>query len=58
MIPYDIDPSLYTQSQEPKLDDGFSPPDAAPPQAVPGEEPSTVATVPPVEPVLSDKSDF
>jgi len=35
MIPYDIDPSLYTGDPEPPmLDDGFSPPHHAEPAAI------------------------
>ena len=55
MIPYDVDPSLHnTQPHEVQLDDGFSPPE--PVQPVPHESP--VATPPPVDPKLWDKSDF
>lgn len=55
MIPYEVDPSLHGEEpQEPRLDDGFTRPGV--PQ--PGELPSTVPTPRPIEPVLSDKSDF
>jgi hypothetical protein len=58
MIPYDVDPSLHnTEPHEAQLDDGFSPPEVAHP-ASPEEQPSTVATPPPVDPQLWDKSDF
>jgi hypothetical protein len=59
MIPYEMDPSLHAaEPHEPVLDDGFSPPppDVAP--ATPADEPSTVSTPPPIDPVLWDKSDF
>jgi hypothetical protein len=56
MIPYDVDPSLHnTQPHEVQLDDGFSPPE--PIQPVASHE-SPVATPPPVDPQLWDKSDF
>lgn len=60
MIPYGLDPSLHDGApHEPKLDDGFSrpPPEPVAPQS-PGDEPSTVATPPPLEPALGEKSDF
>ena len=45
MIPYDMDPSLYTSEPEPQvLDDGFSPPHRGEPPAS-AETPSTSAEV-------------
>jgi hypothetical protein len=57
MIPYDIDPSLHTAEPEPpRLDDGFSPPQAMATHPVePEPEPGDEASAPnpshlPVEP--------
>ena len=60
MIPYEVDPSLHSgQPGEPKLDDGFSRPEPEPVQPQPPlDEPSTVATPTPVDPVIADKSAF
>ena len=45
MIPYDMDPSLYTSEPEaPVLDDGFSPPHRGEPPVV-AEAPSRSAEV-------------
>jgi hypothetical protein len=57
MIPYEIDPSLHTESREPLLDDGFSPP-AQDATADAPARPSTVNTPPPVENLLWEKSGF
>lgn len=53
MIAYEIDPSLHTgQPAEPSLDDGFSRPQHG------EEQPAAKAERRPVEPALSEKSDF
>ena len=54
MIPYDIDPSLYTSEPEPpSLDDGFSPPDHSEPPPV--QKPSPSADI---APAIGDQSAF
>jgi hypothetical protein len=57
MIPYDIDPSLHSgQPERNLLDDGFSPPPQE--ELPPTQSPPKPMPAPPVEPVLSDKSEF
>jgi hypothetical protein len=55
MIPYDIDPSLYTGDPEPPmLDDGFSPPHHAEPAAIAQAPPAPVDVQ--IDPALEAKS--
>ena len=54
-IPYDVDPSLHSgQPNEPRLDDGCSPP--ASERAADKPQAGTVPV--PRQPALQDKSDF
>ena len=56
MIPYEIDPSLYTAEPEPPvLDDGFSPPHHGDRAAAPEDNPSVPAGAD-VDPALRAKS--
>jgi len=53
MIPYDLDPSLHTrQPEQPKLDDGFSPPQRD------DDTEYTATPQEPVDPALWAKSAF
>jgi hypothetical protein len=59
MIPYDIDPSLYTGEPEPpSFDDGFSPPPHEPKPEAADAQAADVQAAEQIDPALWTKSQF